>query len=93
MPFKKGDRGNPHGRPKGSENKATSRFKENLNKLLEDNSENMVRWLEEIAADSPKDAFAVLKDFSEYIHPKLARTELTGEDNSPLNIIVKKYND
>lgn len=77
MPFEPGQSGNPSGRPKGATSIKTSKFKEALNKLLEDSSDEMMDWLSQI--DDPKTRFDVLKDFSEYIHPKLARVE-----NQPL---------
>jgi hypothetical protein len=84
MKFEKGKSGNPNGRPLGSTNKETSRFKEALNNLLEESSEKMIEWLGEIK--DPKTRFDVLKDFSEYIHPKLARAEqiVTGADGGPV---------
>lgn len=75
MPFEKGQSGNPNGKVKGTVNKDTALFKQALNNLLETAAPNMVQWLEVIAQDSPEKAFAVLKDFAEYIHPKLSRTE------------------
>lgn len=71
--FEKGQSGNPDGKPKGTLSKDTRRFKEALNGLLEYCADDMVGWLEQI--DDPKQRFDVLKDFAEYIYPKLARTE------------------
>lgn len=71
----KGKTNNPNGRPKGVPNKATSKFKEALNRLLEDNSENLKIWLETIASESPKDAVDLILKFAEYAHPKLARVD------------------
>jgi hypothetical protein len=79
MTFIKGQSGNPNGKPKGAIRKETSRFKEALNNLLEQSSDNMIAWLEEI--DNPQARFGVLKDFAEYIHPKLARTEIQPLDD------------
>ena len=73
MPFEKGKSGNPNGRQAGVANKATTKFKEALNTLLESAADEMVEWLAEI--ENPKERFAVIKDLAEYIHPKLARTE------------------
>ena len=77
MPFEKGKSGNPAGRVKGAPTKQTARFKEALNELLESQADKMVEWLQEI--DDPKQRFDVLKDFAEYIHPKLARSEIKHE--------------
>lgn len=73
MAFQKGQSGNPNGREKGKPTKSTARFKEALNAMLEKSADDMILWLGEI--DDPKQRFDVLKDFAEYIYPKLARTE------------------
>jgi hypothetical protein len=80
---KKGTVNNPNGRPKGVPNKATMIFKERLNGLLEHCADDMIKWLEQI--DDPKQRFDVLKDFAEYIYPKLARTDIQplGKDGLP----------
>jgi hypothetical protein len=87
MPFEKGKSGNPAGRIKGAPTKDTKRFKEALNGLLEHCADDMIGWLEQI--DDPKQRFDVLKDFAEYIYPKLGRTniELTGKDGKDLSIV------
>lgn len=73
MPFEKGKSGNPAGRIKGEPTKDTKRFKEALNGLLEHCADDMILWLGEIK--DPKQRFDVLKDFAEYIYPKLSRAE------------------
>lgn len=75
--FQKGQSGNPNGRPLGAEGKKTIRFKEALNDMLESQSDKLIEWLSEIK--DPKQRFDVLKDFAEYIHPKLARSEIKHE--------------
>ena len=85
MTFKKGQSGNPAGRKKGVKNKTTTEFKVYLNDLLEISAPKMSKWLEGIAADDPVKAFEILSRFTEYIHPKLARTEVQklGADGEP----------
>lgn len=85
MTFKKGQSGNPKGREKGVGNKSTEEFKKKLNDLLEESAPKMAGQLEQIALDSPEKAFDILSKFTEYIHPKLARTEQQqlGKDGKP----------
>ena len=83
--FKGGDENiNRNGRPKGSKNKATKHIREAYQKLTEDNLDNMSLWLAQIAADDPAKAMDTMIRLSEYILPKLARTELTGNDGDDL---------
>ena len=73
--FTKGSSGNPNGRPKGSANKTTNKIREAFTKLVEDNLENMTKWLTEVADDSPEKALDILNKMAEYTTPKLARVE------------------
>lgn len=82
--FQPGESGNPNGRPKGAKNKKTEAIRLAYQKLTEDNLENMTRWLSQIAADDPAKAMDMMLRLSEYIIPKLARTELTGNDGDDL---------
>lgn len=83
--FKGGDENiNRNGRPKGSKNKATKHIREAYQKLTEDNLDNMSIWLAQIAAEDPARAMDTMIRLSEYILPKLARTEMTGQDGDDL---------
>ena len=75
---------NMNGRPKGSKNKNTQEVRTAFQNLVEMNLDNMTTWLAQIAADNPEKAFKVMLDLSEFIIPKLARTELTGKDGDDL---------
>lgn len=90
MPFKKGDKKPPNsGRRKGSANKNTQSIRDAFQKLLEDNLPNYAKWLEQIAEENPEKAIRLLNDMSEYILPKLQRTEHSGVDGDPIEQILK----
>lgn len=75
---------NPNGRPKGAKNKTTENIRKAYQQLTEDNLENMTAWLAQIAADDPKQAMEMMIKLSEFVIPKLARTELTGDNGDDL---------
>lgn len=80
------------GRKKGVENKNTRDIKEAIRNLLESNLDNMTLWLKQIAADDPAKAMSLMKDLAEYCIPKLARTELQGDNKQQppqTNITIK----
>ena len=82
------------GRPKGMENKSTSRAREAIARFVDGNAERLEGWLDEIAAnDGPLAAFKCFADVLEYHVPKLARTELTGADQGPVELVVKWRSD
>jgi hypothetical protein len=83
--MKKGTTNNPNGRKKGVPNKSTTQAREAIAKLVDKNSVNMMRWLEEIAADNPKDAFDCMIKVMEYHLPKIARVEHTGKDGEAID--------
>lgn len=81
MPVK-GKTNNPNGRPKGVPNKSTELAREAIARFVDDNSQKLQGWLDEIAKDSPKDAFNCVKDLMEYHLPKLARTDVQSLDKN-----------
>lgn len=83
MPFEKGHK-KLAGKKKGTQNKATRDIKEAYKMLIEDNIPNLNKWLEKVAEKNPEKAIYILSDLSEYVIPKLARTELTGKDGKNL---------
>ena len=80
------------GRPKGAVNRVTNEFRETVRCLLEDNAENVSKWLELVAEGDeakqirpdPYKALDMISKLAEYATPKLARTELTGDSNKPI---------
>ena len=79
------------GRAKGVPNKATTAFRETIQRLLESNSENVSLWLKQVAAEDPAKALDLVSKLAEYASPKLARTEVSGTDGQPLQIQVVKF--
>jgi hypothetical protein len=85
------------GRQKGTPNKATREFRETVRQLLEDNADNMGRWITLVAegdgTDSgkpdPGKALDLLAKLAEFAAPKLARTEHTGEGGGPMQTISR----
>jgi hypothetical protein len=84
------------GRPPGSVNKATKTFRETVSAMLEGNAENVQKWLETVAygdgdqvKPDPKGALALLAQLAEYATPKLARTEMVGDAEQPLQTVIK----
>lgn len=76
MPFTKGHKLSK-GREKGSQNKITAKSREIYAQLLENNYAKMQKWLDEL--ENPKDKLDFVLRSSEYVLPKLARTEVQGD--------------
>lgn len=79
------------GRPAGVPNKATSAFRDTVNRLLADNAENVSKWLEQVARQDPGRALELLAKLAEYAVPKLSRTEVkadVSESNGPTRIEI-----
>lgn len=82
------------GRPKGAVNRVTNEFRETVKCLLEDNSQNVSKWLELVAEGDPErdirpdpyKALDMISKLAEYATPKLARTEMTGVNGGPVQI-------
>lgn len=82
---------NRAGRKPGVPNKATAKAREAFANFVDANSERMQEWLEAIASDpkhGPKVAFDCLLAVSEYHVPKLARTEVVGDEKQPVRMVV-----
>lgn len=83
--FRGGDENiNREGRPKGIPNKTTKHIREAYQKLTEDNLDRMSIWISQVASEDPAKALDIMIRLSEYIIPKLARTEVTGNDGEDL---------
>jgi hypothetical protein len=79
----------PMGRPKGRRNKSTALAREAIASFVDGNSGRIQAWLDEIYdREGPKAAFNCFSDMLEYHVPKLARTEVTGADEGPVEIVI-----
>ena len=81
MPYKKGQSGNPNGRPKGSSNTDTSLVKEVYGQVVNTNLENVNDWIEEVGNTNPFQAIKLILKMSDYVLPKLSRTEYTVDSS------------
>jgi hypothetical protein len=72
------------GRAKGVPNKSTAAVREAIAKMAELNAPRFAMWLDEVAQKSPEKACDIYLRAIEYHIPKLARTEVTGQDGQPV---------
>ena len=89
--FQKGQSGNPNGRPKGSENVASAKIKKAYAQLVEGNLDRIQGWLDEVAADSPKEALDFLIKLSPFVIPKKTESDVTVD--SPIKIVIPPKSD
>ena len=77
------------GSRKGVPNRSTALAREAIAQFVDNNSEKLQGWLDQIATEKgPEAAFRCFTDLVEYHVPKLARTEVTGQDQGPVKIEV-----
>jgi len=74
------------GRVKGTPNKATADARKAIAEFVDGNAHRLTEWLDRVAIDKPEKAFELFQSVVEYHVPKLARTEVVGDANSPLVI-------
>ena len=87
--FKKGGKGGP-GRKAGKSNKATILAREAIARFVDGNSAKLQGWLDEVHdRDGPLAAIKCFSDLIEYHVPKLSRTEVTGKEEGPVELVVK----
>ena len=88
--FKKGNTASRGGgRPKGSKCKSTMKAREMIASFIDGNASRLNDWLEEVyTQDGPRAAFNCFSDLIEYHVPKLARNEVTGPDEGPVELVI-----
>tara|TARA_R110000796_G_scaffold90406_1_gene194243 strand:+ start:401 stop:688 length:288 start_codon:yes stop_codon:yes gene_type:complete len=85
MPFEKGNKLQVS--RKGIPNKTTQEIRDAFQMLIENNQDKMQSWLTETAMDEPARALEIILKMSEFIVPKLSRTDVTAEVNDKSIII------
>ncbi len=76
----------------GIPNKVNAHTKELIQAFVEHGMEGAQAVYDRLVAKQPRAALTVLSRFTEYAAPKLARTEVVGEDGGPV-IIEKRIHD
>jgi hypothetical protein len=84
------------GRAAGTPNKATQEARQAIALFVDQNAHRLTEWLDAVAYGDPTNeikpnpakAFEMFQSVVEYHIPKLARTELTGDSNKPIEMKV-----
>lgn len=67
------------GRKKGTPNKKTDEIRNAFQALVSDKIPELSKWLDEVAQDNPEKALDIIIKFSDFVIPKLQRTELSTQ--------------
>lgn len=65
------------GRKKGTPNKNIKDIRQTFQLLIENNLDNMELWINQLAEKNPEKAINTILRLSDYILPKLTKTEIT----------------
>lgn len=89
------------GRPKGTPNKATQEAREAVKAILDSNLPYLQAWIQStaegimddqtgkwIVPPNPAKACDIVQNMVEYAVPKLARTEVVGDEKTPVRMVV-----
>jgi len=80
MKYKKGETGNPNGRPKGAENITTKVGKELLIEVIEGQMQNVQAALEKLLKEDTKAYLDVLTKYMKFVIPE--KTDLSNNGKS-----------
>jgi len=85
MPFKKGESGNPNGRPKGSKDKFTDLKEEFLKAFYDKDGIGGAEGIKELLKNSPRNKMVFLQMISKML-PSNVDTDVSGD----IGITIKK---
>ena len=95
MGLPKGTTNNPNGRPKGRPNKVTGEIRIAYRQLIEDNLQNIEKWLHETAKEHPERALMFIIRLSDFVIPKMQSiqfiSDLEGLSNEQLDRIINEF--
>lgn len=81
----------------GSPNKSTTQARQAIAMFVDGNVHRLAEWLDSVANGLPEEgikpnpakAFELFQSVVEYHVPKLARNEVTGADEGPVELTIK----
>lgn len=89
MPFKKGESGNPKGKPPGTKNKVNREIRQRINDFLDDNFETIE---DDLKAIEPRERVRFYIELLQFGLPKLKAIELSNDPDAisedDLNIVL-----
>ncbi|MDR1973699.1 MAG: DUF5681 domain-containing protein [Bacteroidales bacterium] len=87
MAQRKGQTGNPNGRPKGRPNKVTQTAREWITELIDDNRLQIEADLKTL---TPKERLLILEKFMQYSIPKVQSAEAKDDDEKDITDIINE---
>lgn len=90
MGWKKGQSGNPNGRPPGARDKVNNALRESIKSLVEREFENIPALLTTL---SPKDRAKFLLDLTKYVLPTLSSVSVDALVEGNIQTIEVRYKD
>ena len=83
--YKKGESGNPNGRPKGAVARTTKEMKEALQFIIDN---NLYRLQEDLDRMSPGVRWGVLEKLKKYVIPTMSQTKVDAEVSGDIKIKI-----